>query len=44
MAGEDRKNTPQPNKDGNPIVVEVGSKSGTYKTPTLEDLMKKLRA
>jgi hypothetical protein len=29
-------------EDGNPIVVEVGSKSGTSKTPTLEDLMKKL--
>jgi hypothetical protein len=28
--------------DGNPIVVEEGSKSGTSKTPTLEDLMKKL--
>jgi hypothetical protein len=33
---------PQFDEDGNPIVVEVGSKSGTSKTPTLEDLMKKL--
>jgi hypothetical protein len=28
--------------DGYPVVVEEGSKSGTSKTPTLEDLMKKL--
>jgi hypothetical protein len=35
---------PQLDEDGNPIVVEVGSKSGTSKTPTLEDLMKKLKA
>jgi hypothetical protein len=27
---------------GNPLVVEEGSESGTSKTPTLEDLMKKL--
>jgi hypothetical protein len=33
---------PQLDEDGNPIVIEVGSKSGTSKTPTLEDLMKKL--
>jgi hypothetical protein len=33
---------PQLDEDGNPIVVEVGSKSGTSNTPTLEDLMKKL--
>jgi hypothetical protein len=26
---------PQLNEDSNPIVVEVGSKSGTSKTPTL---------
>jgi hypothetical protein len=32
---------PQLDEDGNPIVVEVGSKSGTSNTPTLEDLMKK---
>jgi hypothetical protein len=32
---------PQLDEDDNPIVVEVGSKSGTSKTPTLEDLMKK---
>jgi hypothetical protein len=30
------------NEDSNPIVIEVGSKSGTSNTPTLEDLMKKL--
>jgi hypothetical protein len=29
-------------EDGNPIAVEVGSMSGTSKTPTLEDLMMKL--
>jgi hypothetical protein len=33
---------PQLDEDDNPIVVEVGSKSGTSKTPTLEDLMKKI--
>jgi vacuolar-type H+-ATPase subunit F/Vma7 len=33
---------PQLNENSNPIVVEVGSKSGTSKTPTLEDLIKKL--
>jgi hypothetical protein len=33
---------PQLDEDGNPIVVEVESKSGTSNTPTLEDLMKKL--
>jgi hypothetical protein len=33
---------PQLNEDGNPIFIEVGSRSGTSKTPTLEDLMKKL--
>jgi hypothetical protein len=32
---------PQLDEDGNPIVVEVGSKSGTSNTLTLEDLMKK---
>jgi hypothetical protein len=30
------------NEDDNPIVIEVGSKSVTSNTPTLEDLMKKL--
>jgi hypothetical protein len=30
---------PQLDEDGNPIVIEVGSKSRTSKTPTLEDLM-----
>jgi hypothetical protein len=34
---------PQLNLDGNLIVVEVVSKSGTSNTPTLEDLMKKLK-
>jgi hypothetical protein len=33
---------PQLDEGGNPIVVEVESKSGTSITPTLEDLMKKL--
>jgi hypothetical protein len=33
---------PKFDDDGNPLVVEKGSKSGTSKTPTLEDLMKKL--
>jgi hypothetical protein len=33
---------PQPDEDGNAIAIEVGSKLGTSKTPTLEDLMKKL--
>jgi hypothetical protein len=33
---------PQLDEDGNPIVVEVGSKLGTSNTLTLEDLMKKL--
>jgi predicted RNase H-like nuclease (RuvC/YqgF family) len=28
--------------DGNPLIVEEGSKSGTSKTPMLENLMKKL--
>jgi hypothetical protein len=32
---------PQLDEDGNSIVIEVGSKLGTSKTPTLEDLMKK---
>jgi hypothetical protein len=42
-AGDEfEKPPPQLDEDGNPIVVEVGSKSGTCKTPTLEDLMKKL--
>jgi hypothetical protein len=36
------KTLPQHDEDGNPIVVEVGSKSGTSKTPTLDHLMKKL--
>jgi hypothetical protein len=36
------KTSPQFNEDGNPIIVEVVSKSGTSKTPILEDLMKKL--
>jgi hypothetical protein len=47
MTSEDEKSTPRLDEDGNPIVIEVGSKSGTSKTPTLEDLMKmleKLRA
>jgi hypothetical protein len=30
------------NEDGNPIVIEDGSKSETSKPPTLEYLMKKL--
>jgi hypothetical protein len=30
------------NEDGNPVVVEEGSKLGTHKAPTLEDLMRKL--
>jgi hypothetical protein len=34
--------TPQLDEDGNPIIVEEGSKSGSSKTATLEDLMKKL--
>jgi hypothetical protein len=29
-------------EDGNPVIVEVGSRSGTSNTPNLEDLMKKL--
>jgi hypothetical protein len=33
---------PKFDEDGNPVVVEEGSKLGTSKTPTLEDLMKKL--
>jgi hypothetical protein len=33
---------PKLDDDGNTIVIEEGSKSGTSKTPTLEDLMKKL--
>jgi hypothetical protein len=33
---------PQLDEDGNAIAIEVGSKSGTSKTLTLEDLMKKL--
>jgi hypothetical protein len=33
---------PKFDDDDNPLVVEEGSKSGTSKTPTLEDLMKKL--
>jgi predicted RNase H-like nuclease (RuvC/YqgF family) len=33
---------PKFNDDSNPLVVEEGSKSGTSKTPALEDLMKKL--
>jgi hypothetical protein len=28
--------------DDNPVVVEEGSKSGSHKAPTLEDLMRKL--
>jgi hypothetical protein len=32
---------PQLDEDGNSIVIEVGSKLGMSKTPTLEDLMKK---
>jgi hypothetical protein len=42
MASEDEKTTPQLDEDDNPIVIEVGSKLGTSKTPTFEDLMKKL--
>jgi hypothetical protein len=33
---------PKFDDDGNPLVVEEGSKSGTSKTPTLKDLLKKL--
>jgi accessory colonization factor AcfC len=33
---------PKLDDDGNTIVVEEGSKSGTSRTPTLEDLVKKL--
>jgi hypothetical protein len=41
--GDEAEVPPQQlNEDGNPIVIEEGSKSGTSKTPTLEDLMKKL--
>jgi hypothetical protein len=43
MTSEDGMNTPQLDDDDNPIVVEVGSKSRTSKTPTLEDLMKKIK-
>jgi hypothetical protein len=42
MTSEDGKTPPQLNEDGNPIVIKIGSKSGASKTPTLEDLMKKL--
>jgi hypothetical protein len=42
MASEDEKTTPRLDEDGNPIVVEVGSRLGISKTPTLEDLMNKL--
>jgi predicted RNase H-like nuclease (RuvC/YqgF family) len=34
--------SPKFDDDGNPIAIEEGSKSGTSKTPTLKDLMKKL--
>jgi hypothetical protein len=40
--GEFEEPPPQLDEDDNPIIVEVGSKSGISKTPTLEDLMKKL--
>jgi hypothetical protein len=33
---------PKFDDDSNMLVIEAGSKSGTNKTPTLEDLMKKL--
>jgi hypothetical protein len=33
---------PKFDDDGNPLVIEEGSKSGTSKTPTLKDLIKKL--
>jgi hypothetical protein len=42
MTSEDDKTTPHLIDDGNPIVIEVGSKSGISKAPTLEDLMNKL--
>jgi hypothetical protein len=42
MASEDEKIMPRLDEDSNSIVVELGSKSGTSKTQTLEDLMKKL--
>jgi hypothetical protein len=42
MTSKDGKTPPQLDEDDNLIVVEVVSKSGTSKTPTLEDLMKKL--
>jgi pantothenate kinase-related protein Tda10 len=35
--------TPQLDEDGNPIIVGEGSKSGSSKTATLEDLMKRLK-
>jgi hypothetical protein len=42
-AGDEGEVPPQQfDEDGNPIVVEEGSKSGTSKAPTLEDLMRKL--
>jgi hypothetical protein len=34
--------SPKFNDDDNPLVIEEGSKLGTFKTSTLEDLMKKL--
>jgi predicted RNase H-like nuclease (RuvC/YqgF family) len=42
VGDEIEEHPPQLNEVSNPIVVEVGSMSGTSKTPTLEDLMKKL--
>jgi hypothetical protein len=30
------------NEEGNPIIVEEGSKTGASNAPTLEDLMKRL--
>jgi hypothetical protein len=29
-------------EDGNPVIIKEGSKSGTFKAPTLKNLMKKL--
>jgi hypothetical protein len=41
--GEGEVPPPQLDEDDNPIVVEEGSKSGSSKTPTLEDLMQELK-
>jgi hypothetical protein len=42
-AGDEGEVPPQQfDDDDNPVVVEEGSKSGSHKAPTLEDLMRKL--